>query len=171
VGALFLAGAIENDDPSTTGVILLALAVVFALLTLLIWRMGARAGGLGHVTLTPAATEYSRGERVQARVQVRDATRLDAETEAGLVCMEYYDVRVSNGKGGSQRSTSEAVVWESWQPIDPAQPVQEFAFDLPAGGPYSHEGDALSLAWKLSVREPRRARRDPRADEPVWVYP
>jgi len=169
VSALFLGGQIENDDPDTTGVILLILSVFFALLALLIWRLGSRSTGLGHLELTPAESELSRGETLHTRLRIVDTAKMAAKTEVGLVCVEYYDALVSTGKG-TQRTTHEAVAWQSWRPVDSAQPVQEFEFELPAHLPFSHEGDAISFAWRVSAREDRRARRDPRTDEPIWVH-
>lgn len=171
VSALFFGGQIENDDPDTTGVILLILSVVFGSLGLLIWRLGARSTGLGHVELTPVESELSRGETIHTRLRIVDPAKMAANTEVGLVCMEYYDALVSSGKGTTQRTTHEAVAWQSWRPVDMAQPVQEFAFEVPAHLPFSHEGKAISFAWRLSAREDRRARRDPRTDEPIWVDP
>lgn len=171
VSILLFAGVIENEDASTTGLILLGLSVLFAFLALLIRWLGRHRNELAHLTLTSGAEEYSRGQTVQARLRVADAAKLADDTEVGLVCMEYYDTEVSTGQGQRSRGTREAVVWETWQAVDSAQQIQELAFTVPPDAPFSHEGDAISFGWRLSARENRRARVDPRTDEPVWVHP
>jgi hypothetical protein len=123
---------------------------------------------LGRTRIT-ADDESRRGMTVTARV---DANTTDRELEIGLVCVEAFDV-VSHARtqAGSIniRQTSYATTWETWQHLGPD--TRTYRFLIPADGPYSYEGDCLSYAWRVSVREVRRLRVDPRLDRPIWVHP
>jgi hypothetical protein len=79
-------------------------------------------------------------------------------------------VRKSNGRGGSNRVTSQVVAFEDWRPYD-GGPAQTVRFKLPPDAPFSYRGHCLSYVWRVSAREPRRLRFDPATNVELQVRP
>ncbi len=124
------------------------------------------------VSVSPV--ELRRGQTVRAQLQIDDPEKLDGELQVGLVCTEYYDVKreVATQDGTStQRVTQSVIAHEHWTNADPAQQLQSFDFAIPETAPFSHEGTVLSFCWRVSAKVPRRGRRDPSSDQPIWVRP
>lgn len=133
-----------------------------------------RARAARHFAVEVTTPEVVRGGRVEARLRVADASAVRGRLEIGLVCTERYDkeeVQRTNNGTSRQRVTRDHVVHEDWQPVAPGQPLQQVAFDVPSGAPFSYEGRCLSFAWAVRAREARPGRVDPRCDAPFWVTP
>ena len=107
----------------------------------------------------------------ELRVLLRIDGRASDRIEVGLVCTEFWDDRRSDGQGNTHRATTQTEVHKEWVPADPSSPQQWFTFTVPPGAPPSYEGAALSIAWRVSAREPQTMRRDPRSDCAIWVLP
>ena len=90
------------------------------------------------------------------------------DVELGLVCHVAYDtMHMSSGSdsGGPSRMTNRAIAFEQWVPAT----MGEAELTVPAGGPYSHEGQAVSFAWAAYAR--RAGERVHSAPTPIWVTP
>jgi hypothetical protein len=130
-------------------------------------RLHARMRG---VNLAVDRDEARRGETVSATITHGSAEDL----EVGLVCFERFDLQANaQTKAGmiSVRETNQATVYEEWQPVEAAAGEQVLTFEVPSDAPCSYEGDCLSHVWRVSARQVRRMRADPRIDHPVWVRP
>lgn len=167
---LFFTGTVESEDPTGAGVGCAVAGALFLLAAPLIARFVGRSRRAGQLELTAAPSVLSRGDEVRARLRISDTSKPVGEVEVGLVCVELYDLWVwVNGR--RQLTTRESVAWETWQAARQAEPLQEFRFAVPHEAPFSYEGQCLSMAWRVTAREDRQARRDPRSDEPIWTRP
>ncbi len=148
-----------------------------ALLTLLLaWFILSRGRPKRAVGFEVSASpvELRRGDTVTADLRINDAGKLDGELEVGLVCTEYYDVKreVATQDGTStQRVTQSVTAHERWTKAASDQQLQSFSFEIPETAPFSYEGSVLSFCWRVSAKVPRRGRRHPEADQPIWVRP
>jgi hypothetical protein len=122
-----------------------------------------------HLTLAVERTEVRRGEQVAVRLEV--GQRASDKLEVGVVCTEYYDEKRSDGRGGTNRATAEAVAHADWRPQAPGGPPQTVSFEIPLDSPYSYRGDCISYVWRVSAREPRRLRFDPATNVHLVVRP
>ena len=130
-------------------------------------RLRTRFGG---VALAVDRDELRRGEAVAATVTHGAVEAL----EVGLVCDERFDlIARAQTKAGpvSVRETNQATAYEVWKPVDAAVGEQVFSFEIPRAAPCSYEGDCLSYGWRVTARQVRRLRTDPRSDHPIWVWP
>src|SRR4051794_19772957 len=130
-------------------------------------RLRTRFGG---VALAVDRDELRPGEAVTATVTHGAVEDL----EVGLVCDERFDlIARAQTKAGpvSVRETNEAAAYEDWKPVDAAVGEQVFTFEIPRDAPCSYEGDCLSYGWRVTARQVRRLRTDPRSDRPIWVRP
>jgi hypothetical protein len=119
------------------------------------------------VSLSVPVTDLRRGGDVDARVELStDKPGL----EVGIVCMEYYDVETTDGRGNRSRSTSHAVAYEDWRP-HPGGSTQAVRFAVPVNAPYSYRGDCISYVWRVSARQPKRMRFDRAVNVPLVVRP
>jgi hypothetical protein len=107
--------------------------------------------------------ELRRGERVGATASG------EGELEVGLVCTEHYDVLRRVGSDSQSRVTDSAPAWQAWVPAPHAALGQRVELTVPADGPYSYEGDCVSLSWAVVVRRVGERRLAPHV--PVWVEP
>jgi hypothetical protein len=107
--------------------------------------------------------ELRRGERVGATASG------EGELEVGLVCTEHYDVLRRVGSDSQSRMTDSAPAWQAWLPAPHAALGQRVELAVPADGPYSYEGDCVSLSWAVVVRRVGERRLAPPV--PVWVEP
>lgn len=128
---------------------------------------------LKNVQLSVAPAELRRGGRVQVRVTSTGSRPPDATLEVALMCTELYDVkqRVTNPNGSDydQRVTREHELHRETRPVEGAG--IDASFDVPAGGPFSYEGECISAVWRVRALERRSKRRDRCRDEYVWVMP
>ncbi len=172
-------GIYGASDPgeASPAVFLLVFGGIGALMLLLAWyirRRGRVRRGPGYFEISGEPLELRRGDEVEAELRITGPSRVGGEIEVGLVCTEYYDYeKTTTTQHGTStsRETAEAVAHEQWTPASRSDPVQTFRFRVPEEGPFSHEGAALSFAWRISAREPRRMRSDPASDHPIWVMP
>lgn len=123
-----------------------------------------------HLRLDVENPDVARGGEVVARLEHARPDKASDRLELGLVCTEFYDVRKSNGRGGSNRVTSQVVAFEDWRPYD-GGPAQTVRFKLPPDAPFSYRGHCLSYVWRVSAREPRRLRFDPATNVELQVRP
>jgi hypothetical protein len=107
--------------------------------------------------------ELRRGDRVAV------VATGEGELEVGLPCTQSYNVWRRMGNDSRSRVTDSASVWEQWVPAPHGALGQRVELALPADGPYSYEGDCVSVGWAVVVRRVG----EKRAAEPVplWVAP
>jgi hypothetical protein len=160
-------GAVDATARTVLTVFGIVFAVVFAALAYGLFR-AVFPPKARHVKVEVERTDFKRGEDVVVRVEV--ASRASEKLELGLVCTEYYDERRSDGRGGTNRATAQAVAFEDWRP-QTAGPPQAVRFSIPADGPYSFRGDCVSYVWRVSAREPKRLRFDPATNVHLVVRP
>jgi hypothetical protein len=119
-----------------------------------------------------------RGAVVRAKVAIEEPDRLGT-LEAGLICTEYYECKVSSpmvGTGnpvltpGPRREMASAVAFEAWQPLELRAGEQEVALAIPAAVPFSYAGQALTYVWEVAVRGDRRGL-DAQARHEIVVLP
>jgi hypothetical protein len=144
---------------------LFILAVAGALLVgAVVTRRSSWTAKARHVALTAWPDAVRRGDSVSVRVAVE---RTVPALEVGLVCREHYDAlkTVHTADGRSKvRETSVADAYADWRPAQAIPGTEDVAFVVPLDAPYSYEGDAVSYAWRVSVRGGRRT-----LDVPIWV--
>jgi hypothetical protein len=107
--------------------------------------------------------ELRRGDRVGATASG------EGELEVGLLCTQSFDVWRRIASDSSSRVTASASIWQQWVPAPHAGLGQRVELALPADGPYSYEGDCVSVGWAVVARrvgEKRSAR-----PVPLWVDP
>jgi hypothetical protein len=120
------------------------------------------------MNLAVSSDETRRGDEVSATI----THGADEGLEVGLVCFERYDLRATttvNGAVVMMRETTQSTAYEQWQPVEPASGEQVLTFQVPREAPCSYEGECVTYAWRLSAREVRSLRPDPRLDHPIWV--
>ena len=124
-----------------------------------------------HLQLSLPRDTFLLGETIAPRFEITNLSRLQGEVEVGLVCTCFYDyeyeTQTEHGTSSS-RQTRTVTALEFWTPAQRVVGPQELRFVIPADGPYSHEGKAVSYAWKVSARERKRGI-DRFTDLPIWV--
>jgi hypothetical protein len=115
-----------------------------------------------------------RGDEVEALVTVSNPRGL-GDLEVGLVCTECYDEEVqttdSDGSSSRSRSTSEAIAYERWLPVESAPGMQSVRVTIPREAPFSYEGACLSFKWEVVARGHKRHRLDAQARHEISVLP
>src|SRR3954462_6692810 len=125
------AGAVNDSARTAVTVVGIALPIVFFLGAYALLRVVFAPAARG-VSVSVPVTDVRRGAGVDARVELStDKPGL----EVGLLCMEFYDVETTDGRGNRSRSTSQAVAYEDWRP-HPGGATQAVRFDVPANAPY-----------------------------------
>ena len=86
------------------------------------------------------------------------------------MCTQAFDVWRRISDDSRSRVTDTRLVWQQWVPAPHAALGQRVELALPADGPYSYEGDCVSLAAGRSscAASARSASRSPC---PLWVEP
>jgi hypothetical protein len=118
-------------------------------------------------------TDLRRGDKVNVQLEITDVDKLQGRLEVGLVCTELYDERqVSYNQNGetTHRAVAKATAYEKWNKAA-GNRSESFTFEIPADGPFSHEGAVVTLEWRVTAREPIKHGRDPTSDQPIWVAP
>lgn len=129
-------------------------------------KQSARLRG---VTLQVAGETFRRGDDVSVTFTGRGSS--GDRLQVGIACDERFDQEVQTDSPVEIRQLVEAIVHESWQAVPAGAGEHTLGFTLPVDAPYSYEGDSVSFAWRVSVREARRRARDARYDRPIWVEP
>jgi hypothetical protein len=147
VGFGLLLGALPGGPPSWPFLIgAAAVLVFFWALARGLWRGGHPRYARG-LEVAIERQEVRRGERIAATASGA------GELEVGLLCTERYDVWRRVGDSDSRsRVTDSASVWQSWVPAPNAALGQRIQLSVPAGAPYSYEGDCVSFSWAVVVR-------------------
>jgi len=165
--------ALTDSQPviyATLGV--LAVAFVVAMWVL---ARRLRPESVGHFEVLAEPLEVARGEEIAAELTIHYPEDVGARIEVGLVCVERYDhpapTRGEDGDPGVERRIGEDVAFESWLPAWRTEERQTVRFRVPPDAPYSHEGECLSFAWRVSAREPDRVAEEGASDDPIWVLP
>jgi hypothetical protein len=160
-----------TDAQGVIYAVLGALAVVFVVAMWLLARR-LRSGEALQFEVLAQPLELRRGGEVEAELLVYEPNRLAGQLEVGVVCVERYDRRASEGEGDSDgREIAEDVAYERWLPARRTEEEQRFRFRIPAQAPYSHEGELLSFAWSVSARDADASNPESRSDDPIWVLP
>jgi hypothetical protein len=126
-------------------------------------RRGARPRFAAGLELQVERQELRRGDRVAAIASGA------GELEVGLVCTQSYDVWRRIGNDSRSRVTDSASVWQEWVPAPHGALGQRVELALPADGPYSYEGDCVSVGWAVVVR--RLGEKRVAEPVPLWVAP
>lgn len=145
-----------------------ALAIVFIVA---MWLLARRLrSGTGQYEVLAEPLELRRGDEVEAELVVYEPNRL-GRLEVGVVCVERYDRPARDGDADQDaREVAEEVAYERWLPARRTEEEQRFSFRIPPDGPYSHEGECLSFAWRVSARDADGGEGS-QADDPIWVEP
>ena len=122
----------------------------------------------GRLRVEASDGQVRRGGQLDARVTITDSGGL-ADVELGLVCTEFYATRMSGHDGG--RGTSSGTAYEAWLPVDGGPGLHAVRVTVPAGAPYSYDGELLSFKWELVARGRRKRRLDAQARHEVSVLP
>jgi hypothetical protein len=136
--------------------------------------------GVRRVAIVPDQRPCRRGEDVRVRLSLPHTGRRD-QVRLMLRCTEYYNGVIESDPLGpvgvvlnaarERAGILKITVWESEQSLPLASGAKAASVRLPPDGPFSYEGDVLSLAWQVGVRVDRRWRASPVAWEPIWVLP
>ena len=164
VGFGLLLGSLPGGPPSWPFFIVAAgVLVAFGSVARGLWRGGHPRYARG-IEVIVDRQEVRRGERIGASASG------EGELEVGLVCTERYDVLRRIGTADSRsRVTDSATAWQAWVPAPHAALGQRIELAIPADGPYSYEGDCVSLSWAVVAR--RVGERRLSAPVPIWVEP
>jgi hypothetical protein len=147
-----------------------ALAVVFVVAMWLLARR-FRSGGAVQYEVLAEPLELRRGDEVEAELIVYEPDGVAGRFEVGVVCIERYDRPARDGGDDPHgRELAEDVAYERWLPARRTEEEQRFRFRIPPEGPYSHEGECLSFAWRVSARDADGSE-ESRSDDPIWVLP
>jgi hypothetical protein len=124
---------------------------------------GARPRYAAGIELQVERQELQRGDRVAATASG------EGELEVGLVCTQSFDVWRRIGDDSRSRVTDSAPIWQQWLPASHGTLGQRVELALPTEGPYSYEGDCVSVGWAVVARRVG----EKRVAEPValWVAP
>jgi hypothetical protein len=158
-----LLGSLPDGPPSWPFFIgAVGVLAFFWLFARTMWR-GARPRYAAGLELQVERQELRRGERVGATASG------EGELEVGLLCTQSFDVWRRIGSDSTSRVTDTASVWQQWVPAPHAALGQRVELTLPADGPYSYEGDCVSLGWAVVVR--RAGEKRVAEPVPLWVEP
>jgi hypothetical protein len=158
-------------------------AVIYVTLGLLalvflvgMWRIARRfrSDPVGHFEVIGEPLELRRGEEVEVELTIHYPEDVGERLEVGLVCVERYDQPVSRIEASEtvvEREVGEDIAYETWVPAWRTEEQQTFRFRVPPEAPYSHEGECLSFAWRVSAREPDGKAEDWASHDPIWVLP
>lgn len=147
-----------------------ALAVVFVVAMWLLARR-FRSGAAVQYEVLAEPLELRRGDEVEAELIVYEPYRLAGRLEVGVVCVERYDRPARDAGDPDASEVAEDVAYERWLPARRTEEEQRFRFRIPPDAPYSHEGECLSFAWRVSARDADGTGEDSRSDDPIWVLP
>jgi hypothetical protein len=158
-----LLGSLPDGPPSWPFLVgAVAVLAFFWLFARTMWR-GTRPRYAAGMELAVERQELRRGDRVGATASG------EGELEIGLLCTQAFDVWRRIGDDSRSRVTDHASVWQQWVPVPHAALGQRAELALPADGPYSYEGDCVSVGWAVVVR--RVGEKRVAKPVPLWVAP
>lgn len=166
-GAIGLLASLIPDGEGPSPLAFLAVAAAGPVgvgATMLARRRLRRYQPSSSLSVALATDRVRRGQAFGAQLAFNPAEV--ARVEVGLVCTETFQERTG---GNVTPQAREATVWEGWLAVDPARPRQSIDLAAPPDGPYSYEGQTLSLAWRVVVRAPAERGPCPAASAPIWV--
>lgn len=170
-----IVGIVRNGFGGVTSLLALVcllLAIGIPVAAWIVHRRSRRARPAFDLAARPI--EAQRGEAVEAAVRINDAAQATGDLEIGIVCTAYYDRWTQSGRpddGAPRRVTAEGIVYEDWREVPASLGAQQVVFAIPADAPFSHEGECLSFAWRVTARRHESLARDPRRDVAIWVAP
>jgi hypothetical protein len=158
-----LLGSLPDGPPSWPFLVgAVAVLAFFWLFARTMWR-GTRPRYAAGMELAVERQELRRGDRVGATASG------EGELEVGLLCTQAFDVWRRIGDDSRSRVTDHASIWQQWVPVPHAALGQRAELALPADGPYSYEGDCVSVGWAVVVR--RVGEKRVAEPVPLWVAP
>lgn len=171
---LLTASHAKSPSGARIGAAILGGAGLFLLLfTVWYWRR-THPRDAPYLELQVQPIELRLGDTVTATLVISDAAKLGDKLELGLVCTEYYDVKVTVAdQNGShdQRVTRTLDAYTKWIVPDRGQRQQSFQFTVPEQAPFSYEGGAASWAWRIAAVDRHAHRTDGHQDIAIWVSP
>lgn len=166
IGALALLAG-DGDGPSAVPFLAVAAAgPVAAGAVVLARRRLRRYRPSASLSVTPDTDRVRRGQPFRVQLALDPAQA--GGVEVGLVCSEIFQERAG---GNVQPQAREVTAWEGWRPVDVAQASQAVDLAAPPDGPYSYDGEALSLAWRVGIRVHAEHGPRPASFAPIWVSP
>jgi hypothetical protein len=163
VGFGVLLGSLPDGPPSWPFFIGAAAVLAFFWLFARTMYRGARPRYASGLELLVERQELRRGDRVAVTASG------DGELEVGLLCTQSFDVLRRISDDSRSRVTDTASVWQQWMPAPHGVLGQRLELTLPGDGPYSYEGDCVSLGWAVVVR--RVGEKRVAEPVPLWVDP
>jgi hypothetical protein len=160
-GLLF--GSLPDGPPSWPFFVGAAGVLAFFWLFARTMFRGARPRYATGLSVEVERQELRRGDGVAATASG------EGELEVGLLCTQSFDVWRRIGNDSRGRVTDTASVWREWVPASHAGLGQRIQLAVPAEGPYSYEGDCVSLGWAVVVR--RVGEKRVAEPVPLWVQP
>jgi hypothetical protein len=158
-----LLGSLPDGPPSWPFLVgAVAVLAFFWLFARTMWR-GTRPRYAAGMELAVERQELRRGDLVGAMASG------EGELEVGLLCTQAFDVWRRIGDDSRSRVTDHASIWQQWVPVPHAALGQRVELALPADGPYSYEGDCVSVGWAVVVR--RVGEKRVAKPVPLWVAP
>jgi hypothetical protein len=127
---------------------------------------GRRADG--QLELELAATEFRRGDVVQATVRVEGPETDPIPAVGSLVCAGAFWFSKSSGEGRHAPARHEIELARYTTEIGSITHGRTIQLALPRDGPYSYEGIGIAHAWRIEARETDGRRFGWR---PIWVLP
>jgi membrane protein implicated in regulation of membrane protease activity len=158
-----LLGSLPDGPPSWPFFVGAAGVLAFFWLFARTMFRGARPRYATGLSVEVERQELRRGDGVAATASG------EGELEVGLLCTQSFDVWRRIGNDSRSRVTDTASVWREWVPASHAGLGQRIQLAVPAEGPYSYEGDCVSLGWAVVVR--RVGEKRVAEPVPLWVAP
>jgi hypothetical protein len=167
-------GIVRNGFSGITSLIALACLALAVGIPAGAWLAYRRVRGAKPAfDLAARPIEARRGQELEAAIRIGDPSAAAGDIEIGLVCTAHYDrwTQSSGPDTSRRRVTAQGIAYEDWREVPAALGSQQVRFAIPPDAPFSHEGECLSFAWRVTARTHAAMARDPRHDVPLWVAP
>ncbi|MFN8130191.1 MAG: hypothetical protein U0R70_01440 [Solirubrobacteraceae bacterium] len=174
VAAAGVLGILRNGFSGIASLIALACLALAVGIPAGAWIAYRRArGAKPGFDLAARPIEAQRGQDIEAAIRITDPAAASGDVEIGLVCTAYYDrwAREASGDAARRRVTAEGIAYEDWREVPATLGAQQVRFAIPPDAPFSHEGECLSFAWRVTARTHAALARDPHHDVALWVSP
>jgi len=152
-GFLLVAGLPEDaehrDSRLTGAAVMFGVALLMAGLAFAIYRK-MRPRKAAHLALDVPRSTVRRGEMIDGTLRLLDATQVRGDVKVSLRCVVLHTVR-----GGPKQGdiTKEEAVHEVTVDAPGDGQAHPFRFRVPAEGPFSYEGQILSMVWSVIARD------------------